>query len=992
MDNHFQKSDKARITRLNPKSLSKCPSIIDIIARSSHAEVGDDPEDRNLEEHTLGKGIHPGESNCELDNRFFLSEDAGEFDRCEEFQDLEVNDIANKKTDKLPEQRNQIDKRALEFIERMEYPKIYIGRITPKQMSRLDWRIERKGKMTPQEKELFDYANRILQHPFCIQRGEQIKSTSRDTYSYAISRYLVFMAKRNVGALQFAIDGVLLLESMREYVDEKTKEGKTGDFSKTIYGAQQALAFFNHCIALYKCRDIQDRITASNEVKKLKVVPNMNCVTIFALERRKHQNELARINFHDKHRKEYTNETYTIDNLKAMMVNMYNMTGEGAKKDIYFGINAILEILLGHHLLYRGENKRQAQISDIQFTEYDSERGSVLILGFSSDRGKTNTESNKPHFMGACRHKDVEICLVTATAMSMWYRFDFEDDHAPLSGENRPDFSLTTNWSSIKVLFADSAKSKNNEPISYKYEADLVRLCLRSIGVVLGKTTHLGRQGGARKADANQVEMSQIKLAGGWKKNIINGLFSDSLPFEFIFSSGGFDFDEPYDCLRESEPPEFLQTKIFPWLESSIAAIDGRCILCKSEGEKTSEIDEGVVAKKFLRMLKTFRKVILQDLTNLIDRAPHSIFAKHPITKLPEFLRFKERIRRNQEELGLSEKMQEKRALANVLVPFFVGKVDELQLPTKKIHLSMLKHAEEFREYLETIRIHDTKEEHLNLIQQVKGAVEDQLWEVLVERSQSHDLEASPVHHKIQEPGVGSDIIEWFKGFTSERAERDENIKKLVEGFEAFDQELKKNSLKMQSVCDQVAGHNAKFIDLSIIQDVMHVDSPHHKSTKVSTERDVEPKAGFIGEANGSIQDLTVLARAVPSLRMRKDSDTVVKLLKEWYVLKPGAPSVQKKNQIYGNRWRGTSSIYKRRKVIINFIETLRSSEEFSPNASREEIGQLLDNYRVRNSLRMNGLSAKLQNAHLKELITEELQKTWSERPGGGLIRHCAER
>lgn len=43
-------------------------------------------------------------------------------------------------------------------------------------------------------------------------------------------------------------------------------------------------------------------------------------------------------------------------------------------------------------------------------------------------------------------------------------------------------------------------------------------------------------------------------------------------------------------------------------------------------------------------MLRSFRKIILQDLAVLVDKCPNSIFSQHPITKDPIFVKFKARV------------------------------------------------------------------------------------------------------------------------------------------------------------------------------------------------------------------------------------------------------------------------------------------------------------------------------------------------------------
>ncbi|KAJ8139433.1 hypothetical protein OY671_007354 [Metschnikowia pulcherrima] len=246
---------------------------------------------------------------------------------------------------------------------------------------------------------------------------------------------------------------------------------------------------------------------------------------------------------------------YTYEQLEQMMTQMYQNTGTGKQNVIYDSMNTILEILLGHHCLFRSRNKRILEISDTVFPLLDSGKGKVRVLGFKFTEGKTLGANTAPQQMGAFRSKNVMTCLVSAFVMSLWYRLDFDTMHGSLTGKRFPDFLKKSDWYNIKVLWSTRTMN-SHEPISYNYEASLVKKCLKVINVKFSKLTHLGRCVSARNADAKRVEQSQVRRAGKWRIDTMEKAYMSAYPMEFLHHSAEFGATEQYSLPRDIEPPE----------------------------------------------------------------------------------------------------------------------------------------------------------------------------------------------------------------------------------------------------------------------------------------------------------------------------------------------------------------------------------------------------------------------------------------------------
>lgn len=356
---------------------------------------------------------------------------------------------------------------------------------------------------------------------------------------------------------------------------------------------------------------------------------------------------------------------YLIEQLQQMMIQMHESTGAGTESAVYEGIDAILSFLLGHHLLFDSRLKSKVQLSNSIYGEMPGPQGIMPLLGFEVLTNVNSRGKKEFRIMGAARHKQVELCLVSAYTLSLWFRFDFEN--GPLAGDKRPNFLDRNSWNCHKLLF----QPNTNEPISADYDAQLIQKCLDSIG--------LSVRGNSPKSVLARVEEYQSSRAGPLERDVVENGSHSYLPLPFILFSSGFPKQQPYYISRNVTPPPELVKRIFPWVDELIPKA------FKQEAEDLRNgIENDGMGSSFLETLQLLRPFILQDLAVLVDRAPNSYFCQHPITKDPLFIKFKKLVDASMAIPSTFEKLNESRVLPNIFSHNIPPSYDVVQSETER--------------------------------------------------------------------------------------------------------------------------------------------------------------------------------------------------------------------------------------------------------------------------------------------------------------------
>lgn len=378
--------------------------------------------------------------------------------------------------------------------------------------------------------------------------------------------------------------------------------------------------------------------------------------------------------------------TYSKSDISRLMITQYNKTGSDNVTVANNAINTILEMLMGHMLLFRGDNKRELEISDASFADIETTFGTMPILQFGVVKEKSMKGDSPVRVAGVTRSKSQELCLVSAFALSLWFRFDLEAGPFKNKMHAFPNFLDKKDWYKVKVLYNKSTDGRKS--ISSQHELRIASECIEELGFPINKKTHLGRKNQSNLADAGNVSVNQIEKAGHWASGVLNNHYLIGLPFEFIHHSAYFKKDEKYFLYRSRfEPPKELSLMIFPWLEDIEA--------------KYNEIEQPLdrklsdkTAGQFFKMLRSFRNVILQDLVYLKDLAPESAFAKHEICSKPSFMEFEKEIKKGNEASKFKEVLNDPDSVIEAITPEISHKIN-------KMMESQIEIAEEQRNFYE---------------------------------------------------------------------------------------------------------------------------------------------------------------------------------------------------------------------------------------------------------------------------------------------------
>jgi Centromere DNA-binding protein complex CBF3 subunit, domain 2/Transcriptional activator of glycolytic enzymes len=346
---------------------------------------------------------------------------------------------------------------------------------------------------------------------------------------------------------------------------------------------------------------------------------------IKALQRR--DTELAKQNYADKGRDTYL-DGYTQDQFKDLCDALWKASCPSTAATTAGGSDAIrtschlrtlVDLLLGHYLAARGQDRRVAEISDLHTFEFPDEGPTPCFPLIMTLRGSKTNQHGRLETMGALRNKDLFICPLSALGFYFLYRWD-------LTEEPFPDFSSRSRWYNTRLLLSSKPKLKSksmpngataNDPLSYNAQYDWMARAFAMIGLNSSKVTHLPRGVVVRLAELLGVTEDQIARAGRWTFDQMTGCYLTSLPHEFMRKMAGHPTQRGCFEIRRASitPPDTLLKLIWPKLDQwkGKFGVDG--------------IDD-LAASGFCNLLHQLRIVILQDSVALRQAYPdHPIFA-----------------------------------------------------------------------------------------------------------------------------------------------------------------------------------------------------------------------------------------------------------------------------------------------------------------------------------------------------------------------------
>jgi hypothetical protein len=164
-------------------------------------------------------------------------------------------------------------------------------------------------------------------------------------------------------------------------------------------------------------------------------------------------------------------------------------------------MRTLLDFLVGHFFLVRGEQRRMAELADMFVmqlpTESTSQECWCWVMAF--DNGKTNS-SGKKQYLGALRNRDFRICPIGALAVYMFTRFHVKK-------EAWPSLRSLEDWDRIKFLRGGSDREHE---LNDKTHRTWIKNVMNAVGIVSSKSTHAGRKTGAQHAEILGVPEAEV--------------------------------------------------------------------------------------------------------------------------------------------------------------------------------------------------------------------------------------------------------------------------------------------------------------------------------------------------------------------------------------------------------------------------------------------------------------------------------------------------
>ncbi len=272
----------------------------------------------------------------------------------------------------------------------------------------------------------------------------------------------------------------------------------------------------------------------------------------------------------------------------------------------------------------RGESMCRLCLSDLYTFFYHArqEPHPYHILLAQIRIGK-NTPRDGTGLLGrVIRHKDVNMCAIGALAFYLLTRFEVTHETF--------DLRQNENWFQIKLI---ANINDNTKAVKNKEYADAIKGRLASLGLTGCHAIHFGRSEGPKMMELEELDSTNIQCLGNWSPGVYEKFYSCKLPIKAMRVSNGHAEEKGchFNPRTAVEPPQALCQLIFPFIETSEAQLDS---ITDSEQRGT--------AWTFLHMMKSLRKVVLQDsAVMMIAGRTHAIFNHHPVFHHPSFATFK---------------------------------------------------------------------------------------------------------------------------------------------------------------------------------------------------------------------------------------------------------------------------------------------------------------------------------------------------------------
>ncbi|TFY74110.1 hypothetical protein EWM64_g9902, partial [Hericium alpestre] len=322
--------------------------------------------------------------------------------------------------------------------------------------------------------------------------------------------------------------------------------------------------------------------------------------------------------------------------------------------ELFRGVCDRAMLLVSVRTAFRGDSARMVQWSDLFISEVPLQEvrpdyllpvGVCMPLGFSplsyvvcahlgsslsqvlgvySDNAKHNQQGHVDEF-GMVRHRIVELCSIGATVLLFWAHFHVlkrpPPDFAPdFMDKNFGQFGRR-DWYSCHLFYG----TKVNKGMSYDNHYSRIKKIHQANVISLMKVTHASRHFGAQNARNHGASMNSVKALGRWSDSgSYRACYDRTFPLDALLASAMFNGCDPssYFLARDTlDPPQDLLLCVFPWVEEQESAL--------LTHQAAHHFASDIALYQFLRVLKWFRWVLLQDAAVLFCQYPWLPFFRH---------------------------------------------------------------------------------------------------------------------------------------------------------------------------------------------------------------------------------------------------------------------------------------------------------------------------------------------------------------------------
>ncbi|CAD7067501.1 unnamed protein product, partial [Tilletia caries] len=232
------------------------------------------------------------------------------------------------------------------------------------------------------------------------------------------------------------------------------------------------------------------------------------------------------------------------------------------------------------------------------------------------DNGKTNAYG-RIDYGGCMRAKNASECPHNALAFSLFQRFHIDN-------EPFPTFQRRENWYHFHLLVHE----ERTVAMQYNNHYHIMKRILGSLDIHTSKKTHLNRGGAARHAEDSGASEGEIRRAGRWNVQQMQGCYLTGLPRKAMRALAGFPTKPgAYHLPRATiNPPPALLNKIWPDVEGALLGIE------------QGRLEKDLAAQGFLRLLVYLRTVLVQDAVVMRKQFPQHPIFQHTIFADPLFI------------------------------------------------------------------------------------------------------------------------------------------------------------------------------------------------------------------------------------------------------------------------------------------------------------------------------------------------------------------